>query len=220
MIKSLLFSLFIVPLFSIAQVSVVDLDKKPSPQPITRDAEVDIWNNGQNAYKGLSDKAKEVVYWTNYARFHPKRFWDSVIAPVLESFPTLHGPEARSLQQELMSAGSLPMFSLNTTLINTAQAHANDIARKQAPISHNSTNGTDFGTRLRKAGIQHCASENLSLGSDIVLSVVLLYLDIGLSDAGHRKTLLNANLLEMGVGLAKYGKEEVFIVEDFACSQQ
>jgi uncharacterized protein YkwD len=119
-----------------------------------------------------------------------------------------------------MSAGSLPMFSLNTTLINTAQAHANDIARHQSPISHNSTNGTDFGARIKKAGIRYCASENLSLGSDIVLSVVLLYLDIGLSDAGHRKTLLNANLLEMGVGLAKYGKEDFFIVEDFACSQQ
>lgn len=220
MIKSLLISLLIVPIIGAAQVSVVDLDKKPSPQPITRDAEVDIWNNGQSAYKGLSDKAKEVVYWTNYCRFHPKRFWDSVIAPVLVAFPTLNGSEAKSLQKDLMSAGSLPMFSLNTTLINTAQAHANDIARHQSPISHNSTNGTEFGSRLRKAGIKYCASENLSLGSDIVLSVVLLYLDIGLSDAGHRKTLLNANLLEMGVGLAKYGKEDFFIVEDFACSQQ
>ena len=220
MIKSLLISLLIAPVFNIAQVSVVDLDKKPSPQPITRDAEVDIWNNGQSAYKGLSDKAKEVVYWTNYCRFHPKRFWDSVIAPVLIAFPTLNGPEAKSLQKDLMSAGSLPMFSLNTTLINTAQAHANDIARHQSPISHNSTNGTNFGARIKKAGIRYCASENLSLGSDIVLSVVLLYLDIGLSDAGHRKTLLNANLLEMGVGLAKYGKEDFFIVEDFACSQQ
>lgn len=220
MIKSLLISLLIVPIIGAAQVSVVDLDKKPSPQPITRDAEVDIWNNGQSAYKGLSDKAKEVVYWTNYCRFHPKRFWDSVIAPVLVAFPTLNGSEAKSLQKDLMSAGSLPMFSMNTTLINTAQAHANDIARHQSPISHNSTNGTEFGSRLRKAGIKYCASENLSLGSDIVLSVVLLCLDIGLSDAGHRKTLLNANLLEMGVGLAKYGKEDFFIVEDFACSQQ
>lgn len=220
MIKSLLISLLIVPIIGAAQVSVVDLDKKPYPQPITRDAEVDIWNNGQSAYKGLSDKAKEVVYWTNYCRFHPKRFWDSVIAPVLVAFPTLNGSEAKSLQKDLMSAGSLPMFSLNTTLINTAQAHANDIARHQSPISHNSTNGTEFGSRLRKAGIKYCASENLSLGSDIVLSVVLLCLDIGLSDAGHRKTLLNANLLEMGVGLAKYGKEDFFIVEDFACSQQ
>jgi uncharacterized protein YkwD len=73
---------------------------------------------------------------------------------------------------------------------------------------------------MKRAGIHTCASENISIGyQEVLMSVVLLYLDIGLPEMGHRKTLLNPTLTEIGIGCTNYGKDQVFIVEDFACTQ-
>ena len=78
----------------------------------------------------------------------------------------------------------------------------------------------DFGTRMKQAGIKYCANENISLSSQsVLLSVLLLYLDIGLPGLGHRKALLDPSLREIGVGSALYGKDQYFLVQDLACSQ-
>jgi hypothetical protein len=52
------------------------------------------------------------------------------------------------------------------------------------------------------------------------MSLVLLYIDYGLPNLGHRKSLLNADYVETGVGVSPYGDtDSIFIVEDFACAQ-
>lgn len=220
MIRLFLLSCLISPLLVFSQISMIELAEKPVPEPIARALDVDQWNITQNGYENLSPEAKQMLYWTNYARLHPKQFWDSVVQPLLLVFPNLVTPESRSLRSELLTMAPLPAFRLNPTLQVTAQSHASDIGNKNAPISHNSTNGTDFGTRIKKAGIRYCASENISLSSQsILLSVVLLYLDIGLPDLGHRKTLFDKNLREIGIGSAGYGKDQYFLVQDFACLQ-
>ncbi len=220
MFKALVTCLFLAPLFSFSQISTIDLVIKPVPKPVSRDTIADNWNLRLPAYHTLSDKAKDVLYWTNYCRNNPQKFWDTVMAPILAAFPKLQGPEAISLKADLLAAGKLPMFVLNDALLKTAQAHAADISRKPSPPSHTSTNGTDFGTRMNRAGIKICASENISIGySEVLLSIALLYLDIGLPERGHRKALLNPTLLEIGIGCSAYGKDQFFIVEDFACAQ-
>ena len=75
---------------------------------------------------------------------------------------------------------------------------------------------------MNRAGIKYCANENISISSQsILLSVLLLYLDIGLPNLGHRKALLNPSLVETGIGSASYGKEmgQFFLVQDLACLQ-
>jgi hypothetical protein len=220
MYKVLVACLLLFPLFCFSQISSIDLVVKPVPKPAGRDTAADNWNLRLPAYHTLSDRAKDVLYWTNYCRSNPQRFWDSVISPILVAFPNLNGPESKSLKTDLLKAGPLPMFVLNDALLKTSLDHATDISRKPSPPSHNSTNGTDFGTRMKRAGIHTCASENISIGyQEVLMSVVLLYLDIGLPEMGHRKTLLNPTLTEIGIGCTNYGKDQVFIVEDFACTQ-
>jgi uncharacterized protein YkwD len=112
------------------------------------------------------------------------------------------------------------MFRLNSSLIKTAQDHAVDIASKKALPSHLSTKGEGFDVRIKRAGIKYCASENISLSNQsILLSVVLLYLDIGLPELGHRKSLLADNLREIGIGSARYGEDQYFLFQDLACAQ-
>ncbi len=213
--------LLFLPFISFSQISTVELMVRPVPKPATLDETVDNWDRSLPGYKNLSGEAKAVLYWTNYCRNDPQKFWDSIAMPLLVTFPNLKTSESRSLKADLLKAGPLPMFTLSNTLIGTSQAHANDICRRPSPPSHTSTNGTDFGTRMKNAGIQYCASENMSLGNqDVLLSVFLLYLDINLPELGHRKTLLNPALVEIGVGYGDYGKGQFFIVEDFACAQR
>lgn len=208
------------PLLTRAQLSIIELEVKKIPEPVYRDSTVEKWNRIQPAYSKLSRECRDMLYWTNLCRHDPKQFWDSAVVPLVKLFAKLRTLEAKSLESDLLHRGSLPMFSLNETLIGTAQAHASDIAEKKVSPSHISTNGIDFPTRMRLAGIRKYASENISLGSQgILLSVVLLYLDINLPKLPHRLALLDPNLREIGIGSAVYGQDQYFLVQDLASSQ-
>lgn len=220
MIRRLLPFFLFMPLISFSQMSSIELVAKPVPVPATRDAAVEKWNRSQPSYKELSSEALDFLYWVNYCRRNPTGFWDSVVSPILRVFPPLDVAEAKSLKADLVKTGPLPMFALNNALIKTAQLHALDISVKKAPPSHTSTNGTDFGARMKSAGIKYCANENIAISSQgSLIAVLLLYLDIGLPNLGHRKSLLNPTLVETGVGTAQYGSDQFFLVQDLSCAQ-
>ena len=220
MCKTLIALCLLLPLFTFSQIAFVELASKQVPEPSVRDTAVENWNRSQPGFDQLPKEAKEMLYWTNYARRTPEKFWTAVVVPVIDAFHPLNKPEAKSLRSELYKAGPLPMFSLNQALLSTSQSHADDIGKKKAPLSHTSTNGADFGARMKKANIKYCANENISLSSQsILLSTILLYLDIGVAGMGHRKALMDPSLREIGVGSSLYDKDQYFLVQDFACKQ-
>jgi hypothetical protein len=221
MFKWLFFVVFLVPMISFSQMASIELPSRPVPIPASRDTVVDRWNQSQPGFQYLSQQGRDFLYWINYCRRNPEGFWENVVIPNLDVFPPLNGKEAQSLKADLEKTGPLPMFSLNNALIKTAQLHATDISGKKAAPSHTSTDGTDFGSRMKRAGIKYCANENISVSSQgSLLAVLLLYLDIGLPTMGHRKSLLNPTLVETGVGTAPYGNGQFFLVQDLSCSQQ
>lgn len=218
--RTLIVLLLLLPIAGFSQIASIELDVKKVPEPSVRDTVIENWNKAQPGYVKLPKESREMFYWTNYARQNPEKFWKDIIVPVLAAFPILNKAEASSLQKDLSEVGQLPMFVLNSKLLATAQAHAEDIGKKKAPLGHNSTNGADFGSRMKAAGIRYCANENISLSSQsILLSTILLYLDIGVANKGHRTTLLNPSLWEIGIGSSVYGKDQYFLVQDFACKQ-
>jgi hypothetical protein len=219
-IRKLLVLLLLIP-FAASSQSVVVLEQRKINFNLSKDEAVESWNKSFSTYNSLSKEEKEILYWTNYSRKDPQRFWDSVMVPILYTFPQLQGKFASSLKADLFNAGKLPLLALNDTLISSAKGHALDIGLKTATISHTSTNGTSFSNRLQNAGIRNCGSENMSLGSgDVLMSLAMLYLDYGLENLGHRKTLLNKEYIFIGIGATKYGNDQLFFVQDFACDQQ
>jgi len=212
---------FLYPFIVSAQLSSVQLEAKDVPKPVTKDTAVANWNARQPGFATMSQQGKDFLYWTNYSRVNPKRFWDSVLLPVLKAFPNLQSTYSQSLKTDLYNSPNLPLFKLNPILMKTSQGHASDIGLKKAQPGHNSTDGRTFVDRVKGAGIIRCAGENISLGDvDPLLSLVLLYIDYGLPELGHRKTLLNSTYVETGVGVSSYGDTgSTFIVEDFACNQ-
>ncbi len=220
--KHLLFILLSLPFFARAQYSTVTLEDRPIKVVASRDIEVEEFIESLPQYNSLSTNAKELLYWTNYSRKNPGKFWDSICAPILTMFPQLKtGPYAQSLKTDLYNARPLPLLRINDTLSRNAQGHANDIGLKQAKFDHNSTNGTTFQQRFKRAGLKNFGGENISLGAGkMLLSLVMLYLDHGLDYPGHRKTLLNSDYTDIGIGLTRYGNTEyTFMVQDFSSSQ-
>ena len=219
-VKHIFFVLLLLPIASSAQKSNrVTIQVREFPALPPRNSDVTNFVASFPEIRSLGSSVAEWFYWTNYSRQSPKAFWDSVVAPILRVYPQFNTSYAASLKRELYKNQKLPMLKPNQTLIRLAQAHANDLS-KSGNLSHTSTNGTAFEQRVFKGGISKCAAENLSLGiPNPVFSLVLLYLDEGIPDLGHRNNLLSSYYVEMGIGLSKTKNNYALVVQDFACHQ-
>ena len=140
--------------------------------------------------------------------------------PVTIIYPQLKGEYLISLKADLSNLTTLSFLSLNPILVKMAKDHSEDITSHNVIASHNSTNGDSFSERFKKNSLRKCGGENISYGaSNMIFILALLYLDVNTPSLGHRKALLNPNFVETGIGDSFYRDGSVFLVEDFACSQ-
>lgn len=193
--------------------------KIPKPQ---LDKTVESWNNSLPEYNQLTQKEQQFLYWVNYSRKNPIRFYNDAVLPIVNIYPQLKGKNFESLKSDLFSSPELPMLSLNTALIKTSKNHSEDITRHNENPSHNSTSGESFIERFKKSGLKNCGGENISFSGgdgDPLFMLVLLYLDVNVPNLGHRKTLLNPTYVLTGIGVSSYKNSNTFLVEDFACKQ-
>jgi len=220
-VKHFLLSLLLLPVFSSAQhFSISTIEVKPFPIMPLKLNEIEQTLAKSPLYIVLSGEQKEWFYWTNYSRLRPKAFWDSIVTPILKTYPNLNTDYSASLKRDLYKAEPLPLLLPNKQLMDLAAGHANDLAKKKANPSHNSTNGETFQQRMVNGGIKSCAAENMSFGpSNAVLALVLLYIDEKLPDLGHRMNLLNPSFKMMGIGISSYPNNIFMIVQDLACDQ-
>ena len=213
--------LFLIPTFSFSQhFSTTTFEEKPFPLMPAKDKELMRALGKNSLFEALSDEQKEWFYWTNLSRQKPIFFYDSVVQRILKVYPNLESNYTKSLKKDLYNLQPLALVNPNNKLLILAQGHADDLNRYKKAPSHNSTNGESFQQRMIKHQINRCAAENISYGpSNAVMALVLLYIDEGLPDLGHRKNLLSSDYVEMGVGISKYPGNIVLVVQDFACQQ-
>jgi uncharacterized protein YkwD len=97
--------------------------------------------------------------------------------------------------------------------------HAKDLALKQKTISHSSSDGRSFQQRMIDAQVSKCAGENLLEGKkDALKSIIMLLIDQGVPDKGHRKALLNPDFNLMATSIYPKKNGETFIhVQLFSC---
>jgi hypothetical protein len=221
-VKHLLLVLLLLPLISVAQhMGSTVLAVKGLPAMPTRDRTVDGYMDKFTETQTLTNIQKDWFYWTNYSRINPKRFWDSVIVPLIKIYPNLKNSYTNSLRKDLYNAQSLPLMQPNLSLIKVAQNHAQALADKKALPSHTSPSGVTFQQRMQSIGVKLCAGENISFGpGSVPLMLALLYIDEGVPDLGHRKNLLSPSYIEMGIGVGAYSDDRYMIIQDFACKQK
>ena len=220
-VKHLAFIVFFFPIISFAQISgSTQLPDKDLPVFPMNDIVVNEFNKQFPEIKLMPLVKQEWFYWTNYSRTNPRRFYDSIVSPVLRFFPSLNKSYATSLKQDLYKIQSLPMVKPGKSLEQIAQSFATEMADKNATPSHTSPSGVSFQSRMESIGIKYCAGENLSYGpSNTMLMLILLYLDEGVPGLGHRKSLLDPTFTDMGIGYADYSDRKHIVVQDFSCDQ-
>ncbi|TAH09182.1 MAG: hypothetical protein EAZ12_06735 [Sphingobacteriia bacterium] len=213
----LLFSLFL----NSQPISSVILEDKPFV-PLAKINQTLLHQLEQSPiFLNASQLEKDFIYWTNFARLYPVSFCDSVLIPFLKEQPSTNGKEAKQLIADLSKGEALPILIPDSRLTNTSNEHAVDLSKRKGVISHQSKDGKSFNQRMKNAGVLSCSAENISLGQeDQLVALLLLYLDIGLPDAGHRKNLMNPGFTFMGVNVQKLKNSDQFItVQDFRCPQ-
>jgi hypothetical protein len=215
----LLFLLFPVIAFS-QHFGRTTIEIKELPTAPAKDASLEAYVNKFPEAESLTPDQKNWFYWTNYSRSNPARFWDSVVLPLIKIYPQFQNSNSVSLKKDLYNCKPLPLLKPNRTLATLAQQQASALADMKSAPSHTSPDGQTFQQRMQRAGLK-CVGENISFGpSSTVLGLVLLYLDQGVSDLGHRTSLLNPSYTEMGIGISSYPNKMFMIVQDFGCSSR
>jgi hypothetical protein len=218
-VKHFLFILFLLPMLVAGQAQFSLQDKKFSPS-VELDQQLLEYVNLQIKGRGLTEQEKQFFYWSNFLRLYPKRFSSEIIGPFLSTFPEAKGREAESLKKELLSLSPLPKHNFSVQLADLALEHASDLSDNANQISHVDSKGRTFPQRMKMGGVTKCAAENIYTGkNDGLLALIMLLLDIGLEPAGHRKNILNPNLVNMGLSIRPHKNgESIILVQVFGCN--
>lgn len=115
--------------------------------------------------------------------------------------------EATNAQRS--AAGRSPL-SLSASLTAVAQAHAEDMARRQT-LSHTGGDGSDMEERVRRVNYRFGAiAENVAShsGSRNAARVVN---EQWMNSEGHRRNMLNPEFTEVGIGYASNGNSHYYV---------
>lgn len=170
-------------------------------------------------YQTLEKEEKDLFYWVNVLRSNPSGFGKTLIQPFLLQFPEANSSYSKSLLKELEKCSSLPMVEPSSALMKASKRHASDLSLHQNGISHTSSDGRSFQMRMSDAGIVNCAGENIYEGNkDALFAVIILLIDQGVPNKGHRLTLLNPQFNQMGVAFESLKNSHYFfLVQIFSC---
>lgn len=198
---------------------VLTLQDKPFGINLSIDSGLYKSISSSNEFGLLSQTERESLYWVNYFRQNPRRFWNLVMKEFLVQFPEAKSPYTRSLEADILKAPqSLPLLALDSGLIRMASAHAEDLKKRNGIISHTSSGGRTFVQRIQTAGRYTCGAENIFNGSFNGLeSLIALLIDHGVADKGHRVNLLDPKFQLIGISFIAFTPGKGILVQDFAC---
>ncbi len=105
----------------------------------------------------------------------------------------------------------LPPLTVNPTLTAAARAHSANMA-KQGQMSH-VLDGKNPAQRVKAAGYRYSRTgENIAMGENVSLARIFQ----GWMDSkGHRENILKPEYREIGVGIARNDKGEIYYTQVF-----
>lgn len=180
-----------------------------------------IWKRlmEEPGFAKLDSVSKEFFYWTNIFRNRPIIFYRNVIVEFIQQFPEANTPDFKSLESDIrLSSDSLSLLFPDEGLSKMATDHCKDLIKRGSIISHVSARGKGFSDRLNSFGNYYCGAENIYTGSnDPLKALILLLIDNGVKDKGHRKNLLNPDFGIMGVAYITPANGKSVLVQEIAC---
>ena len=218
-VKQLLVILLLSFSSTVVGQGVLTLRDKPFEFTLAIDSVLYKSMSASKTFNVLSQREQESLYWVNYFRQNPRRFWNTVMKEFLLQFPEAKSSFTRSLEADIMKAPqSLPLLLPDSGLIRMAATHAADLKKRNGIISHTSSTGRSFVQRIQAAGRYTCGAENIFNGSFNGLeSLIALLIDHGVPDKGHRANLLDSKFQLLGLSFIPTASGKGILVQDFAC---
>ena len=160
----------------------------------------------------LSQAEKDVILYCNLARLDGQTFANQYLGKLKGSSNSYE----QSLLKDLAGVKGLPMLKPNSKLAKAAKVHVDDIGPKGL-TQHESSDGTETFTRVRKYYNGGYMGENISFGYSDAMDIVLqLLIDDGVECLGHRHNILNKNFVRLGVSIGSHKQYRSCCVQDFA----
>jgi uncharacterized protein YkwD len=152
-------------------------------------------------------------------RKNPLLFYNEVVKEFIRQFPEANKPEVKGLERDIQKLKMpLPLLVPDKNLGKMSAAHAQDLARRNGVISHKSSSGKDFVQRLKETGTYRCGAENLFVGNPNPLeALIMLLIDYGVPDKGHRVNLLDPSFNISGFSFGMVNSKKTVIVQVFGC---
>lgn len=218
-VKHFLFILLLCISSSVVGQGVLTLRDKPFEYTVAIDSALYKSISASKAFSLLSKPEQESLYWVNYFRQSPRRFWNTVMKEFLLQFPEAKSSYTRSLEADILKGPqSFSLLAPDSGLIMMAATHAFDLKKRNGIISHTSSVGKTFVQRIQAAGRYTCGAENIFNGSfNALKSLIALLIDQGVPDKGHRLNLLDPKFQLIGISFISYKDGKGILVQDFAC---
>lgn len=175
--------------------------------------QIDKANTAQNE-EYLTTQEKIVILLCNLARMDGNWFSKVVVEPYLDGRTNSY---IKSLYNDLKNTKNLEMLYPDKGLTAAAEYHAKDMG-KTGKVSHKSSDGTDFSSRVHKWCPDYSyIGENCSYGFNEAIDIVMqLLVDDGIESLGHRKNVLNPDFRKVGVSIQPHTVYRFNCVQDFA----
>lgn len=174
------------------------------------DAEIAKANTAANV-SSLSKMDKDIILYCNLARLDGAKFWRTYGKANAKGSSSY----VSSLERDLSGVSNYPMFIPESSLMDAAAYHANDMQQNNF-FDHSSYDGTSFGNRLYSFYEGNAIAENISAGCSTAISVVMqLLVDDGVSSLGHRKNILSSKYTAIGVKSTTHKSWGNITVQDF-----
>lgn len=202
-----------------------------TPKYTREDIDTEIWDlsilDTARDVDYMDEIEKDIVLEMNMARTNPKKYSELYIEPRTKKFNgKIYGGSLQTFEgvavvnecvKFMNSQKPLQTLAPSKGLTRAAKDHA-ETQSLTDEIGHNSTDGADPFTRMKRYGSYRTAGENISYGSKTAREIVVsLLIDDGVKSRGHRKNIMSKDFKTTGIGFAaqhkKYGCECVL---DFA----
>lgn len=164
----------------------------------------------------MNEEEKQVVYYINLCRTNPKLFSADILTEYLKETGTKKDKVVKELMDELENTQPLLMLNPSLELTEMARAHAKDMG-ETGRTGHTGTDGRTFKERADVASkVFNGMNENANYGNEKGLDIVIdLLIDRNVPHAGHRKNILDPEMLHIGVAIEPHKRFGFNCVQDF-----
>lgn len=208
--KSIVFFLFTILLSNISVSSQESAWDQWDPEVINK-----LFTSRDIPY--MSEEEQKVVLFMNMARHDGALFAETFVKDYVEEMQIEKNSYLRSLYRDLKKAEGLTPLIPREDLSSVAQGHA----VKSGKSGHVGHRDMDKRFAPLRGNPYYGWAENCSYGYEDALSIVIILLiDDGIKNLGHRKNILNESYNSVGVAIRPHKKYRVNCVIDFGNMRQ